>query len=251
MSTPAVPVAEGLPTLSEASRILNTFVAPSKTMADLRRKANWLIPWLLMSIFSISFVFAMERRIGWDLIVRTQIEKSSNGEAFDRLSPAEKQQRLDSGIRITKYSSYLIPLLSLLWFASLAAALVAVFRFAVGANITYGRTLAIVVYGSLPSLVERLLAIVTMCFADPEGFDVKNPIASGPAQWIGLATGGAFAAHRFLYSLLSVFDLFTLWMVLLIAIGISVNTQVKRGTAFATIFGGFFVLKLISAGLGF
>ncbi len=251
MSTPAVPAAEGLATLSEAGRILNTFVAPSKTMADLRRKANWLIPWLLMSIFSISFVFAMEKRIGWDLIVRTQIEKSSNAEAFDQLSPAEKQLRLDSGIRITKYSSYLIPLLSLLWFASLAAALVAVFRFAVGANITYGRTLAIVVYGSLPSLIERLLAIITMCFADPEGFDVKNPIASGPAQWIDLATGGAFAAHRFLYSLLSVFDLFTLWMVLLIAIGISVNTQVKRGTAFATIFGGFFVLKLISAGLGF
>ncbi len=125
-------------------------------MADLRRKANWLIPWLLMSIVSMSFVFAMEKRIGWDLIVRTQIEKSSNAESFDQLSPADKQQRLDSVIRITKYSSYLIPLSSLLWFAALAAALVAVFRFAVGAGITYGRTLAIVVYGSLPSLIERL-----------------------------------------------------------------------------------------------
>lgn len=250
MSTPT-PVAESLPALSEAERILNVFVAPSKTMADLRRKANWLIPWLLMSVVSMSFVFAMEKRIGWDLIVRTQIEKSSNAESFDQLSPADKQQRLDSVIRITKYSSYLIPLSSLLWFAALAAALVAVFRFAVGAGITYGRTLAIVVYGSLPALIERLAAIVTLCFADPEGFDVKNPIASGPAQWIDLATGGAFAAHRFFYSLLSVFDLFALWMVWLIAIGISENTQVKRGTAFLTIFGGFFLLKLVSAGLGF
>jgi len=90
-----------------------------------------------------------------------------------------------------------------------------------------------------------------MCFADPEGFDVKNPIASGPAQWIDLATDGSFAAHRFLYSLLNAFDLFALWMILLMAIGISETTQVKRGTAFATIFGGFFVLRLISAGLGF
>jgi hypothetical protein len=220
-------------------------------MADLRRKANWLVPWLLMSIVSISFVFAMEKRIGWDLVVRTQIEKSSGAEAFDQLSPGDKQQRLDSVIRITKYSSYLIPLSSLLWFASLAAALVAVFRFAAGTGITYGRTLAIVVYGSLPSLIERVLAIITMCFADPEGFDVKNPIASGPAQWIDLATGGSFAAHRFLYSLLNAFDLFALWMILLMAIGISQTTEVKRGTAFATIFGGFFVLRLISAGLGF
>lgn len=251
MSTPAVSAAEDLPALSETGRILNTFVAPSRTMADLRRKANWLVPWLLMSIVSISFVFAMEKRIGWDLVVRTQIEKSSGAEAFDQLSPGDKQQRLDSVIRITKYSSYLIPLSSLLWFASLAAALVAVFRFAAGTGITYGRTLAIVVYGSLPSLIERVLAIITMCFADPEGFDVKNPIASGPAQWIDLATGGSFAAHRFLYSLLNAFDLFALWMILLMAIGISQTTEVKRGTAFATIFGGFFVLRLISAGLGF
>ncbi len=251
MSTPAVPAAEELPALSEAERIVNVFVAPSKTMADLRRKASWWIPWLLMSIVSISFVFAMEKRIGWDLIVSTQIEKSANAEAFDRLSPAEKQQRLDSVIRITKYSSYLIPLSSLLWFSALAAALVAVFRFAAGTGITYGRALAIVVYGSLPSLLERLLAIITLCFADPEGFDLKNPIASGPAQWIDLATGGAFASHRFLYSVLNSFDLFALWMILLMAIGISENTGIKRGMAFATIFCGFVGLKLVSAGLGF
>ncbi len=43
-------------------------------------------------------------------------------------------------------------------------------------------------------------------------------------------------------------------MILLMAIGISENARVKRGTAFATnlwFFGGFFALKLISAGLGF
>ena len=251
MSTPAASVANDSPALSEGERILCIFVAPAKTMADLRRKANWLVPWLLMSIVSLSFVFAMEKRIGWELIVRTQIERSASAEAFDRLSPAEQQQRLDLDIRITKYSSYLVPLLSVLWFALLAAALVAVFRFAVGAGITYGRTLAIVVYGSLPWLIERLLAVITMCFADPEGFDLRNPIASGPSQWIDLAMGGEFSAHRFLYSVLNSFDLFTLWMVLLMAIGISENAPVKRGTAFATIFGGFFLLKLVSAGLGF
>lgn len=87
MSTPAVPAAEVFPALSEAERIVNVFVAPSKTMADLRRKASWGIPWLLMSIVSVSFVFAMEKRIGWDLIVSTQIEKSANAAAFDQLSP--------------------------------------------------------------------------------------------------------------------------------------------------------------------
>lgn len=158
---------------------------------------------------------------------------------------------MDSVIKITKYSSYLIPLSSLLWFSALAAALVAVFRFAAGTSITYGRTLAIVVYGSLPSLLERLLAIITLSFADPEGFDLKNPIASGPAQWIDLATSGAFAAHKFLYSVLNSFDLFALWTILLMAIGIAENTEIKRGKAFVTIFGGFFLLKLVSAGLGF
>ncbi|HZW81151.1 MAG TPA: hypothetical protein VFF50_11830 [Candidatus Deferrimicrobiaceae bacterium] len=53
--------------LSEGARIVNTFIAPSKTFGDLRRNASWWGPWLLISIVSLLFVYSMDRQIGFDL----------------------------------------------------------------------------------------------------------------------------------------------------------------------------------------
>ncbi len=50
--TPISPNLEPAP-LSEPARILNTFIAPSKTFTDLQRKSSWWAPWLLISIVSI------------------------------------------------------------------------------------------------------------------------------------------------------------------------------------------------------
>src|ERR1035438_9779879 len=56
--------------LSQGARIVNAFIAPSKTFTDLRRNASWWAPWLLISIFSVLFVYAMARQIGFDKISR-------------------------------------------------------------------------------------------------------------------------------------------------------------------------------------
>ena len=51
--------------LSEGARILNTFIAPSKTFTDLKRNASWWGPWLVISIFALIFVYSMDRQIGF------------------------------------------------------------------------------------------------------------------------------------------------------------------------------------------
>src|SRR5579862_9748343 len=47
------------PPLSESARIVDIFIAPSKTFTDLHRNASWWAPWLLISISSLAFVFVM------------------------------------------------------------------------------------------------------------------------------------------------------------------------------------------------
>jgi hypothetical protein len=56
------PAPEAAP-LSEGSRIINTFIAPSKTFTDLRRSAMWWAPWLLISIFSVALIFTIGKQI--------------------------------------------------------------------------------------------------------------------------------------------------------------------------------------------
>ena len=63
MSTSAALPEEPVPALSEGQRLLYTFTAPSKTMADLRRNASWWVPWLLVSIVSIAFCYTLDKKI--------------------------------------------------------------------------------------------------------------------------------------------------------------------------------------------
>lgn len=73
----AVPAAtpESAP-LSQGARLINTFIAPSKTFTDLNRSASWWAPWIVISILSLLFIYTMGRQIGFDQISRNQIAHS-------------------------------------------------------------------------------------------------------------------------------------------------------------------------------
>lgn len=44
--------------LSEPQRLINVFIAPQSTFADLRRKASWWVPFVLSCIFAYGLVFS-------------------------------------------------------------------------------------------------------------------------------------------------------------------------------------------------
>ena len=59
--------------LSEVERVVDTFVAPSKTFTDLRRSANWFVPWLLLAIASVAMVFVVDKKLGMEKVVENQM----------------------------------------------------------------------------------------------------------------------------------------------------------------------------------
>jgi len=48
---------------TQISRIVNTFIAPTKTFTDLRRSAAWWGPGILISIVSLLFVYTVQRQV--------------------------------------------------------------------------------------------------------------------------------------------------------------------------------------------
>ena len=58
MSAP-VPAPEAAP-LSQGARIVDTFIAPSKTFTDLRRSAQWWLPFLLMTFAGWGLVYVSD-----------------------------------------------------------------------------------------------------------------------------------------------------------------------------------------------
>jgi hypothetical protein len=94
-----------------------------------------------------------------------------------------------------------------------------------------------------PAPLSKGQRLVNTFFAPSKTFTFQNPVATNPGYFIDRA------AHPVLGSLLTSFDIFTIWTLALTAIGITCISKVKRGTAFAVVFGWFGVVVLIGVGL--
>lgn len=230
--------------LSEASRLINTFVSPSQTFTDIRNNQSWWVPWLLLSIMSLVFVWTLSQKIGFDQVVQNEIAKSSRAAAqMEKLSPEQRDSAVKMQTKITSYFSYGSPVMSLIGFVIIAAVLLGTFNFGAGAEITFKQSMAVVVYGYLPSLVSYLLGMVALLVGvDPEGFNIRNPVATNPAYFMDPTQ------HKFLYGLASTVDVIGLWIVVLLALGFAAVSKLKRTTTFGVVLGWYLVYHLAGAG---
>jgi len=242
--TPMPTPPPGEPPLSEGARIVNTFIAPSKTFTDLRRNASWWAPWLLISVFGLLFVFVMGKQIGFEQISKNSIVQSSRADQFEKLPADQQAKQLQLSATFARYISYSIPVLNLIIFVVIAAVLMATFNFAAGASVPFKTSLAIVIYSSLPGIIGALLGVISM-FAgvDPAGFNAQNPMATNPAYFMD-PTG-----NKFLYGMASALDVFILWNIVLMGIGFACNSKVKRSTAIAMVAGWYLLYKLVGSGI--
>jgi hypothetical protein len=241
---PTAVSAPDLAPLSEGARIVDTFIAPSKTFTDLRRSASWWAPFLLLSIVSLVFFYIVGQRIGYRKVVENQIQASpKTAHQMDQLAPDQRSQAIGRQATITRYFLYGYPGVILLWNLIIAAVLFATFKFAASAVVEFKAALAIVMYASLPLLLKTILATISVVAgADPDSFNLQNPAATNPGYF--LSPGSS----PFLYSVATALDIFMIWTLIATAIGFSCAGKVKRPAAMAIVFGWYIAFTLGAAG---
>src|SRR5580765_5063265 len=99
--------------LSQGARIINTYIAPSKTFTDLRRSAAWWAPWLLISVFSLAFMFKISKQVTFEQISKNQIVHSKRADQFDKLPADQQAQQLGLSVKIFQGVAVCTPLLVL------------------------------------------------------------------------------------------------------------------------------------------
>jgi hypothetical protein len=247
---PVPPVTPAAEPLSQGSRIVDTFIAPSKTFHDLQRSASWWAPWLLIAIVSVIFIYSMDRNVGFEQISKNEIARSPRrSDQFEKLPADQQAKQLQVTAIATKFISYGVPIFALLAFAIMAGLLMATFNFGAGASVPFKVAYAIVVYGSLPGILHALLGTISL-FAggmsgslDKEAFNINNPVATNPAYFMDPM------GNKFAYGMASGLDVFMIWTIVLMGIGFACNSKVKRGTAIGIVAGWYLVWKLATAGL--
>jgi hypothetical protein len=250
-AAPLPPVSVPAPTpgpapLSQGARILDTFIAPSKTFTDLRRSAAWWAPFLLMVVVSTLFVYTAGQKIGFRKIMENQMQaQPKQQERLEQLPPDQREDRMVAGAKFTAIISYAFPAITLLIWLMIAAVMYATFRFAAGADVSFKVSLAIVIYAALPLMLKSLLAMLSVVAGmSPDSFSFQNPVATNPGYFMSPANG------VFLYSVATAVDIFMIWTLVLTAIGFTCVSKVKAGTSYVIVFGWWVVLTLIGASLG-
>jgi hypothetical protein len=244
---PASPATTAEPApLSEGARIINTFIAPSKTFTDLRRNASWWAPFLLVVIVSTAFVYSVDQKIGFLKVAENQLQMSPKQSAqVEKLPPDQREQQMRQRTTGTKVVSYIFPVFTLIIWLIIAAVLYATFKFAAGADVTFKVSLAIVIFAGLPGVLKTVLAMISVLAGmSPDSFSFQSPVATNPGYFLNPADS------PFLYNIMSSLDIFLIWTLVLTAIGFTCVSKVKRSTAFAIVFGWWIVFTLAGASLG-
>jgi hypothetical protein len=242
--TTPTPPAENAPALSQVERITNVFFSPSATFNDIKRSTSWWAPWLLMAVFGVVFVFAMQQKVGFRQIMQNEIDANpARAAQVEKLPPDQRERQMEIGAAITKYFSYGWPLFFLIVVVIIATVMMGTFNFGMGAEIPFGAAMAVVMYSFLPGILKSILGTIALyAGANPEGFNPRNPVATN----LGFLLDRT--AHPALYSLASSVDLLAIWMVILMGIGFACISKVKRSTAISVVAGWYVLVTLLGAG---
>jgi len=245
---PTAPEPAG-PGLSEPQRLVNVFIAPKKTFADLQRNPSWWVPWLITAVFTLIFSIVAVQKIDIARFVQEQIDRSPRAQKrLESLTPEQRAQGMALQVTFTKVGFYAAPVITLLVGLIIAAVLMAVYNFVLGAEVPFQRAMAVVFYAGIPGILATILLIISfLASSDPNTIDLsRSPMPTNPAFFMDPD------GNKVLYALASSIDVFRIWWVCLLGLGFSVassNRKPSISTSITTAFVCYGILVLI--GIGF
>lgn len=247
ISTPvASPAGEpATPPLSEVERVVDTFIAPSKTFTDILRSSSWWLPFLIIIVIGYGFIFTVEKRVGWETVMENGLKVNTSQADQVNNAPADQQPVIRARIMNGyKYVSYAFPifLIIFIWLIP-AAVMLGTLNFGFGGTANFKQLFAVFVYAGLPGTIKSILSIIVL-FAGlgAESFQLNNPVGTNLGYYLSPDS------PKWLMSLGSSIDVITIWTIVLLVIGCSIVAKVKRGSAAAAVVGWWLIVTIISVG---
>ncbi len=226
--------------LSQIERVVDTFVAPTKTFTDILRSASWWLPLLLLIISSVATAFVIDKQVGFDRVYANQLHQSPKQEdKINDMDPDQKAKVIKISAIATKVATYGSFVFILIFVAIYSLVLWGSFNFGLGAKTTYPQVFAVSMYSALPYLITAILTIVTLYFGgNADAFLSQDPVGTNPGYYMP-------DAAPWLKALLGSFDIVKIWSDILGIIGMSIIAK-KTIAQSAAIIGSFWLLGVIA-----
>jgi len=244
MATTPVPAAEPRASISPLGRIVGVLFSPKATFEDIVRKPTWLLPVLISTILGIVSTVVLNQRINWRDYVVQQMEKSPSA---TQLSAEQKEQRAEVSAKVTVYIVYGIGVVGSVLFAVIVGAtMMLAYNLLAGAGATFSQSLGIAAHTLLVGIVSTPIFLLVLLLRPAGTVDPENPVATNLAAFLPEESA------KWLIALCKSIDIFTIWMLVLLAIGFAaVNPRKLKGSkpyviAFS-VWGALVVVKVLWA----
>jgi len=243
MASATLPSAEVPEHGNSFARIFGVLFSPKATFQSIVRQPTWVVPIILSCLVFLGTVGLFGHRGGWPSYFEKQLASNNR---FQEL-PKDQQQRtlaaeLKYGPPVAYAEGVIAPLVGAL---VMAAILLGLFKGLAGAQFGFKTSLGIVSYAWVPNLISGLLGILIIAVKDPATVDLQNIVASNASIFV------SGDSARWLIALLSAIDIFSFWVMILLAMGYSAAAPKKlsTGKAFAWIFSAWLIYVLLKVGL--
>jgi hypothetical protein len=195
-------------------RLLGIFISPAGTLADVARKPGFVAPLIALVLGTIAVTEAVLWKIGPERIMRMTFEQSRRASS---MSPEQMDQAVRQGAPIGAIFMHIIGVvgapIALLIVAGLGLLIV---NLIFGAQAKFKTVFSLICYAKLVSLLGSLMAVAVIVFGDPDHVNAQNPVPANVGFFVN-----PLAVSKPIYTLASFADIFTLWFLILAAIGLA------------------------------
>ncbi len=223
MATVPSPVAQPQAAISPFGRVTGVLFSPKATFEDIARKPSWLLPVLLSTILGILATVVLNQRIDWRDYITQQIEKTPRAA---NLTAEQKQNQAAISAKVTVYIVYTAGVVGSVCFAVIVGAVMMLaYNLFAGAGVSFSQSLGIAAHTLVVGLVSTPIFLLVL-FLRPKGtIDPENPVATNIAAFLPEETS------KWVMTLCKSLDIFTIWMLVLLAIGFAaVNPKKLKGS---------------------
>ena len=214
---------------SSFGRLVGVLVSPAKTFDAIAARPTWVVAMVALVVIGVITGTLISGKIDFEDVIRQSLEEQGR-----RLGEEQTQQAIDVGEKIARVMTVVGPLVfQPLIYLLLALVFMVLFK-VLGGDLTFVKSLAVMVHGMMPRLVLALLSIPVIL--GRQEFSAKELESGG----VMMSNPGAFLgedAGLGLVALASSFDVFSIWTVVLLVIGFAAAARISKGTAAAGVVG--------------
>lgn len=221
--------------MSSLARIFGVFSSPGRTMADIVRAPHFLLCWCVQVAVGMGYFYYVLQRVGVYELVRQSIVGSARGRAMDA---ATLQTAVNTAAKFFPYGVWFVPVGTIAVMLLLGWVFQGVANFLLGYEANYKPAMAMVSHAYLPQTLLAIVgALVVTLMPDPTKYQLQNPLGSNLAFFLDKSN-----TSPFLYSMAGHMDLFVLWSLALLSLGLA-KLGGKKGK-FSTALGAVIILWL-------